>query len=301
MAREATTRSITDDVVVACARADSLLGSEYSMSAREFDEIRAVIKELTGISMGDSKRQLVYRRVGSRLKATNISTFQGYLDYLRKGDPSELEEFANVVTTNLTSFFREGHHFDFLAKTIIPEIVASKGNTSKRLRIWSAGCSTGEEPYSIAITLKESLRNLDRWNAKILCTDLDSEVLKTCKAGVYSRQRVEEIPQNQLRRWFRKSRAQSGELVKISQELQDLITFKQLNLMHDWPMQGRFDIIFCRNVIIYFDKPTQRALIDRYANILEDDGYLILGHSESLFNVSDRFSLLGKTIYRKTR
>ncbi len=301
MAREVTVRSSSEDAASDRARDNSAPGEEFSLHDREFNKIRAMIKELTGINMGDSKRQLVYRRVGSRLKATNISTFQGYLDYLKKGDPSELEEFANAVTTNLTSFFREGHHFDFLAKTVVPEIVTTIGHSSKRLRIWSAGCSTGEEPYSIAITLKESLKNINHWDAKILGTDLDSEVLSTCKAGIYSQQRVEKIPKNQLRRWFRKSRAQGTELVKVSQELQDLITFKQLNLMHDWPMRGRFDLIFCRNVIIYFDRPTQRVLIDRYANILKDDGYLILGHSESLFNVSDRFSLLGQTIYRKTR
>ena len=292
MTAKATARSIG-------ARDESVFGKEFSLTDREFDEIRAVIKELTGINMGDSKRQLIYRRVGSRLKATGIKSFQSYLDFLKKGDPSELEEFSNAVTTNLTSFFREKHHFDFLAKTIVPEMIANKGNTSKRLRIWSAGCSTGEEPYSIAITLKASLKNVAHWDAKILCTDLDSEVLNTCKAGVYKQQRVEKIPPNQLRRWFRKNRSQGDDLVKVSEELQDLITFKHLNLMHDWPMRGRFDVIFCRNVIIYFDKPTQRVLIERYANILEDGGYLILGHSESLFNVSDRFTLLGRTIYRK--
>jgi len=292
MTGEATARSNSD-------RDDSVMGKDFNLTDREFDEIRAVIKELTGIHMGDSKRQLIYRRVGSRLRATGINTFRGYLDFLKEGDPSELEEFANAVTTNLTSFFREQHHFDFLANTIVPEIVSNKGNTSKRLRIWSAGCSTGEEPYSIGMTLQESLKNVAHWDAKILCTDLDSAVLNICKAGVYSRQRVEKIPQNQLRRWFRKSRSQGSDLVKVSQKLQDLITFKQLNLMRDWPMRGRFDVIFCRNVIIYFDKPTQRVLIERYANILGDGGYLILGHSESLFNVSDRFTLLGQTIYRK--
>lgn len=282
------------------ARVASPAGHELTLSDHEFDEIRKFIKGLTGINMGDSKRQLIYRRLRGRLKANNISSFRGYLDCLRQGDPSELEMFSNAVTTNLTSFFREKHHFDYLAQTIVPEILATKGNNGKRLRIWSAGCSTGEEPYSIAITLKESFENLGRWDAKILCTDLDSEVLSTCKAGVYSRERVEIIPEKQLKRWFKKSRAHGDEMVKVSPELQHLTIFNQLNLMDDWPMHGRFDVIFCRNVIIYFDKPTQRALIDRFANILEDDGYLILGHSESLHNVSDRFSLLGQTVYRKT-
>lgn len=273
---------------------------EFSMSDRDFERIRAVIKDVTGINMADSKRQLVYRRLGSRLKATGIGSFQAYLDHIREGNPAELERFTNAVTTNLTSFFRENHHFQFLEKTVIPEAVARGARGDKRLRIWSAGCSTGEEPYSIAITLRETLKNLAQWDAKVLCTDLDSDVIETCKAGVYSMQRVEKIPAERLRRWFKKGRGGDEERVKVSEQLRELLTFKQLNLMHDWPMKGQFHLIFCRNVIIYFDKPTQRVLIDRYADILADGGYLILGHSESLFNVSDRFKLIGNTIYRKT-
>lgn len=280
--------------------ARSISDKEFCLSDSEFEEIRTVIKDMTGISMSAAKRQLIYRRLQTRLKATGINSFKTYLELLKKGDPREQEAFTNAVTTNLTSFFREKHHFEFLAKTIIPEIVAKRGNNSRRLRIWSAGCSTGEEPYSIAITLKETLKSIDRWDARLLCTDLDSDVLNTGKTGIYAQDRVEKIPEKQLRRWFRKNGSTDDDRVKVSQDLQDLITFKQLNLMNDWPMRGRFDVIFCRNVVIYFDKPTQRVLMDRYAEILEDDGYLILGHSESLFNVSDRFTLLGHTIYRKS-
>ena len=275
-------------------------GRELSMSDRDFEQIRAVIKDLTGINMSDSKRQLVYRRLSARLKATGIRSFQAYLEFLKQGDPAELEQFTNAVTTNLTSFFRENHHFEFLEKTVIPEAVTRSTRGDRRLRIWSAGCSTGEEPYSIAITLRESLKNLKNWDAKVLCTDLDSDVINTCKAGIYSMQRVEKLSRERLRRWFKKSRGPDGEVAKVNEQLQALLTFKQLNLMHDWPMKGRFHLIFCRNVVIYFDKPTQRVLMDRYADILVDGGYLILGHSESLFNVSDRFKLVGNTIYRKT-
>ncbi|NOX68922.1 MAG: protein-glutamate O-methyltransferase CheR [Gammaproteobacteria bacterium] len=270
-----------------------------TLSDQEFHEIRVVIKELTGISMSDTKRHLICRRLAARLQATNVSTFREYMHYLKKRDPKEIDAFSNAVTTNLTSFFRERHHFDFLVKTIIPEIIAKKGASNKRLRIWSAGCSTGEEPYSIAITLKESFQDLALWDAKILCTDLDSDVLKTCRAGAYSEQRVEKIPDRLRRRWFGSEHAQTDAQVRVGPQLQTMTVFKQLNLMNDWPMKGRFDVIFCRNVIIYFDKPTQRVLIDRFADILEDGGYLILGHSESLYNVSDRFSLLGQTVYRK--
>jgi chemotaxis protein methyltransferase CheR len=234
------------------------------------------------------------------LKKKGMATFAEYLKYLKKGDPEEVELFSNAVTTNLTSFFRENHHFEYLADTILPEIVQKRRNGSRRVRIWSAGCSTGEEPYSIAMTLRESMKDLSRWDAKVLCTDLDTDVISTCEKGVYASNRVEKVPDGRLRRWFRKSTGPGPELYKVDPKLQELLTFKQLNLMHDWPMKGRFDVIFCRNVVIYFDKPTQRVLVERYANMLEDGGYLILGHSESLFKVSDRFSLLGNTIYQKT-
>lgn len=284
-----------------CAAADGKLlpNQEFSLSDSEFNDIRTVIKELTGINMGKQKKLLVYRRVASRLTATGIPTFRQYLGYLKDGDPEELEHFANAVTTNLTAFFRENHHFNFVAKTIIPEIVAAKATSRKRFRIWSAGCSTGEEPYSLAITLREAFPNLHNWDAKILCTDLDSNVLETCRAGVYSKERVKKIPHERLQRWFTKSGTGQDAEFKVKPLLQEMLVFKQLNLMNEWPMRGKFDVIFCRNVIIYFDKLTQRFLIDRYADMLEENGYLILGHSESLFNVSDRFKLIGHTIYRK--
>ena len=280
---------------------DDPMANELSFSDAEFAEIRAVIKDLTGINMSETKRQLVYRRIMTRLRATGIEHTRDYISYLKNGDVAELEAFANAVTTNLTSFFRENHHFEYLAENILPEIATRKASGRRRLRIWSAGCSTGEEPYSIAMTLKESLPGIAQWDAKILCTDVDTEVIKTCKAGVYARGRIDKISQRQQKRWFRKGRSTEGEMVKVDPELQALTVFKPLNLMHDWPMTGRFDVIFCRNVIIYFDKPTQRILIDRFAEHLEDNGFLILGHSETLFNVSDRFSLIGNTIYQKAR
>ena len=269
---------------------------DLELTPSEYTEFQGIIRELTGITMGDSKRQLVHRRLTARLRALGLSSFRDYINYLKNGDAQELEAFTNSVTTNLTSFFRESHHFDYFANTILPEISAKKA--SKRLRVWSAGCSTGEEPYSIAITLKESLANLGEWDARLLATDIDSDVLRTCRAGRYADQRVEKVPPGKLKRWFRQ--VDGGEF-ELRNDVKSLITFNQLNLMNEWPMRGKFDVIFCRNVIIYFDKPTQRVLIDRYANILENGGYLILGHSESLFNVTDRFSLIGQTIYKKLR
>lgn len=265
---------------------------------RDFADIRKLIKEMTGISMDETKRQLVYRRLIGRLKANDCQDFRSYLEFLSLGDATELEIFTNAVTTNLTSFFRESHHFDFLAKTIVPQVETENAST-RRFRIWSAGCSTGEEPYSIAITLREEMAMKSGWDTKILATDLDSNVLEKCRQGVYARKRLEQLSNARIDRWFSPLNTDEKNVLKAKPELRNLITFKQLNLMQQWPMKGPFDVIFCRNVIIYFDKATQKVLMDRYAKLLKDGGYLILGHSESLFNVTDRFELLQKTIYKK--
>ncbi|KKM97282.1 hypothetical protein LCGC14_1169600, partial [marine sediment metagenome] len=202
------------------------------------------------------------------------------------------------ITTNLTAFFREKHHFEFLKNTVIPQLVKLKGN-KKHLRIWSAGCSTGEEPYSIAIALKEALPDFDDWDVKILATDLDANVVAHGKAGIYRSDRIDGLDEKRIKRWFRRGTGNNAELVKISPELQKMITFKRLNLLQEWPMSRPFDLMFCRNVVIYFDKNTQRILFDRYADILADDAYLFIGHSETLFKVSTRFDSLGQTIYQK--
>lgn len=228
-----------------------------------------------------------------------IQKFAEYLSRL-KDDEQELVEFTNALTTNLTSFFREPHHFEYMKATGLPALL--KNRPDKKLRIWSAGCSTGEEPYTIALTVKEAMLSHANWDVKILATDLDSNVVNRAKAGVYTEEKVNGIDQNRLKKWFRKGRGDEHDgQMKVASDLQDMITFKQLNLMHGWPMNGPFDIIFCRNVVIYFNKDTQRELFDRYADYLSDDGYLFVGHSESLAKVSDRFQLIGKTIYKKVR
>ncbi|MFK7831490.1 MAG: protein-glutamate O-methyltransferase CheR [Congregibacter sp.] len=283
-------REVGENTVVARSS-----GNVASLTDSEFEQIQAIIRRMTGITMGDTKRHLVLRRVSTRLKALHMTSVPDYIKLLESGDATEAELFTNAVTTNLTSFYREDHHFDYLAKNILPQLIANKQNSSKRLRIWSAGCSTGEEPYSIAMTLNDVMPDIDCWDAKLLCTDIDTAVVATAKAGVYPEQRLEKVPGSQLKKWFERD----GGLLKASQALKKHLTFKQLNLMNEWPMRGKFDVIFCRNVVIYFDKPTQRVLMDRYAEQLEEGGYLILGHSESLYKVSERFTLIGKTIYQK--
>lgn len=268
------------------------------LSDSEFDQIRELIHAVTGISMNESKRQLVCRRLGGRISELGMTCFAEYIELLKSGNAHEVEVFSNAVTTNLTSFFRENHHFDYFANSILPQLNSHNNHGSQRLRIWSAGCSTGEEPYSIAMTLQESPIDLARWNAKILATDLDSDVLGHCRKGHYSAQTLTKVPPALRHKYFKNAAAGSAD---VAPKLRSLIQFNQLNLMAEWPMTGKFDLIFCRNVIIYFDKPTQRKLVDRFADILADDGHLIIGHSESLLNVSQRFSLIGKTIYRKSR
>lgn len=273
---------------------------EFDLTDRDFDRIRNLAMKHLGIALADTKRELVYSRLTKRLRQLGMSGFSDYCDLLETGGAGELVHFTNAITTNLTSFFRENHHFEALTKTLLPELMKKKSR-DRRLRIWSAGCSTGEEPYSIAMAVKETILQGSHWDVKILATDIDSNVLATASHGVYGLERVGNISQKRLKQWFMRGRGEHEGMAKVSSELQDMITFRRLNLMEEWPVKGYFDVIFCRNVVIYFDKETQKNLFDRFAEKVDDHGYIIVGHSESLFNVTDRFELLGQTIYRKIK
>lgn len=269
---------------------------DFDFSERDFKFIRDLVMERTGIVLSEIKRDMVYGRLSRRIRALGLSKFSQYCDILKSEDQHELKEFTNAITTNLTSFFRENHHFEHLKDVILPKLMAEKSD--RKLRIWSAGCSTGEEPYSIAMTIKETIPASQDWDIKILATDLDTNVLERGAMGVYDVERVAGIAKHRLKRWFHKGKGSNDGVVRVSSELREMITFRQLNLMHEWPMSGLFDVIFCRNVVIYFDKPTQKVLFDRYSDILPNNGFLFLGHSESMFKVSNRFNLIGKTIYQ---
>jgi chemotaxis protein methyltransferase CheR len=271
---------------------------EFDMSDANFERIRKFVSERTGIVLSEAKKDMVYGRLAKRLRKGRYNDFDSFCDALDAGDEEEQDFMINAITTNLTAFFRENHHFLYLKNTIIPQLIKQNA-LSKRIRIWSAGCSTGEEPYSLAITLKQSIPDIDQWDIKILATDLDANVVAHGKAGIYRADRIEGLDDNVKRRWFKRGTGDNDNAVKVAPELQELITFKRLNLLHDWPMKGPFDVIFCRNVVIYFDKDTQRVLFDRYANILKPEGHLFIGHSESLYKVSTRFDNLGQTIYKR--
>ncbi len=270
--------------------------TDYKLGDGEYEFLRSFVFEHSGISLGEEKRQLLYSRLSKRLRVLALDTFEEYCQLLKSGDKEEVLYFTNAMTTNLTSFFRENHHFEYLSDVVLPELMKIKSDTRK-IRIWSAGCSTGEEAYSIAMTVKKVVPA--SWDVKILATDLDSNVVSTGKNGIYKIERVEGIDKALLKRWFLKGSGKNSGNVIVNSELKEMVSFRQLNLMENWPMKGLMDIIFCRNVVIYFDRPTQARLFERYAKVIHPDGRLFVGHSESLLKVTDRFELIGNTVYRK--
>lgn len=269
------------------------------LTDEEFNFICQFVYQVAGIVLNDSKREMVYRRLTRIIRERKISSFSEYCHVLKNNIEQEKNFFINAITTNLTSFFREEHHFDYLLQTEFPRLLQAN-KKSKRIRIWSSASSTGEEPYSIAISVIEGLKTyLSSWDIKILATDIDSDVLAKGKSGVYEERRIEDIPEKYKKAYFNKGTGKNANKVKVDDKLQDLITFKQLNLLHEWPMKGKFDIIFCRNVIIYFDKKTQLDLFERYFELLSPGGLLILGHSENLGSYQQYFENVGRTIFRK--
>ncbi len=264
----------------------------------EFDFIRHVVGENAGIVLGPNKRQLVQGRLARRLRELGLPTYEAYCEHVREAGPEELVGLINALTTNVTAFFRENHHFEALASYMIPEAL-KRNQHSRRLRIWSAGCSSGEEPYCLAMVLTEALPSGVRWDAKVLATDIDSEMIAFGQRGVYPQDRLSAVPQERLRRCFRKGIGANAGHALIQPDIARLITFRTLNLLQNWPMSGPFDVIFCRNVMIYFDQSTRERLVSRFASLLAPGGYLCLGHSESIHAGTAPFRLVGKTIYRK--
>jgi chemotaxis protein methyltransferase CheR len=266
----------------------------------EFEFLRGLAHRHAGIVLADHKRSMVHRRVSRRVSALGLGSFIEYCDFLKGPDGGhELQPLINALTTNKTEFFRENHHFDHLVGSAIPSLLgANRSDSNRRFRIWSAGCSLGHEPYSISISLHNNTPDLLRGNTRILATDIDTDVLERARSGRYREEDLESVPSNYRASYFSRDTDAAG-FFRVSPSVAAQIAFKQLNLHDQWPMNGPFDVIFCRNVIIYFDKPTQTRLIDRFAEILRPDGFLYLGHSESLYRVSERFRPVGQSIYQK--
>lgn len=273
-------------------------GQDWSLSDTQFNALRTLVHKHTGISLSDAKRELVKRRFSTRLRRLNLASFSDYFQLLEsvRGE-EEITHFTNAITTNLTAFFRENHHFEALADLLLER--QSQSSADRRIRIWSAGCSTGEEPYSLAMCLKEHFPQSQGWDVKILATDIDTDVLDFARNGLYKKERIADMPKDYLCRWFEEETVDDSTQYRVKRELKQLIQFNQLNLMNPWPMRGMFDAIFCRNVIIYFDMQTKTQLLNRFAELLNPGAHLFLGHSESLPRGVNQFTLKGKTIYQK--
>lgn len=280
----------------------SLTSGPVDLSDREFQLFRALIFEKSGINLNEGKKELVRTRLGSKLRRGGYGSFRDYYNYVvedRTGE--ELVSLLDAISTNLTSFFREINHFHYLKNIIIPEITERKKNDSvKELRAWSAGCSSGEEPYSIAFTLADILQNAKGWNVKLLATDISTKVLTRAARGLYTEDQVKTVPKEMALRFLDKTDEDGERLYGVRPEIKGMIQFKRFNLMTpSFPFRRGFDFIFCRNVMIYFDKSTQQTLINKFFGALSEGGYLLIGHSESLTGVQHRFRYMQPTIYKK--
>ncbi len=264
------------------------------LSDQQFFFIIDLVKSTSGIQLDPKqKRELVSNRLMRRLRKLNLNTYQQYIDFL-KSSPGELTAFTNAITTNHTFFFREEHHFEHLAEYL--KIRLRRHNTDQPFRLWCSAASSGEEPYSISMIMQESIPNLNKLDCKLLATDIDTDILEKARAGIYAEKVLESIP-TPLHQYVE----QRGEFIHVKPKLKESVFFKQLNLLKDWPIRAQYQIVFCRNVMIYFDKPTKERLVNRFADQLETDGVLYVGHSENVLHLSDRFELIGKTIYRKVK
>ncbi|WP_042265897.1 CheR family methyltransferase [Paraburkholderia heleia] len=273
---------------------------DFDFTPADFERIRALIHRRAGISLSDHKRDMAYSRLARRLRALGLDSFRDYLDQLEaRNDAAEWEAFTNALTTNLTAFFREAHHFPILADFVKRR---AGGSGAQPVSVWCSAASTGEEPYSIAMTLVEALGERAAREARVLATDLDTQVLAKADAGVYSFDQVKHLSPERLKRFFFKGTGSHSGLVKVRPELRAMIKFEQLNLTDaDYGLRTTFDAIFCRNVMIYFDKPTQAQVLARFEPLMKPDGLLFAGHSENFTYVTQAFRLRGQTVYELTR
>ena len=258
--------------------APSMVEGEFHFTAEDFQKIAQILHSYAGIALGEGKAALVYSRLAKRLRILGLQNFREYCTLV--SDSRQVDErlaMMAALTTNVTRFFREPHHFDHLRDKIMPAL-AQRARRGGRVRLWSAACSNGQEPYSMAITVLTALPEAANLDVKILATDIDPNMVAEGRAGVYREEAIEPVPADLRRQWFRK--IPDTQTYQVSDELRSLVSFKELNLIGDWPMRGKFDVIFCRNVVIYFDEPTQERIWNRFAPLIEDKGVLYIGHSE---------------------
>lgn len=273
------------------------------LTDKDFDNFRKLIYHKSGISLNDTKKELLRTRLRSRLVREGYKSYSQYFEFIKKDKTGDsIVPLLDDISTNLTSFFREKNHFDYL-NGIMPEWIARKEKIGDKVfRIWSAGCSTGEEPYSLIFTMLDVLQGKGRdWSIKFLATDLSTEVLGKAAGGIYPEEKIDGVPSQFYRDYFVKDQPVKGkEMVRIIPEIRSMIAFKRFNLItQHYPFKHQFDYIFCRNVMIYFDKPTQETLVGKYHKYLKPGGYLFIGHSESLTGLTHDFKYILPTIYQK--
>lgn len=280
---------------------ESLTLHNLILSERDFRKISNLVYDHCGINLHDGKKELVRARLAKRLRMGRFTTFKEYLKHvLNDKTGTEFSILIDALSTNLTSFFREAQHFEFLRKIFLPKLLERKRTQRNyRIRAWCAGCSSGEEPYSIAITLLESVQGKGRWDIKVLATDISTRMLETAHRGIYDEARIGPVPKIQRNKYLKVQHINNEKAFEVKKVIRDVVILKYLNLMDRWPIKGPLDFIFCRNVMIYFDKPTQQTLISRYWDLLDSGGVLFTGHSESLTGIEHKFNYIQPTIYAK--
>ena len=271
------------------------------LSESDFCKISDLVYEHCGINLHEGKKELVRARLTKQLRLRNFKTFPDYMKHVLEDETGrEFSILIDSLSTNLTSFFREEQHFEFMREQFLPTLLERKRKKNNfRIRGWSAGCSSGEEPYSLAITLLEAVQGQGRWDIKILATDISTSMLETARKGIYNEERIAPVPTLQKNKYLVQHYENKQKTFEVNKSLRDVVIFQYLNLMKDWPIKGPIDFIFCRNVMIYFDKPTQQQLISRYWNLLDPKGILFTGHSESLTGIEHKFNYIQPTIYMK--
>ena len=275
---------------------------EEGISKKDFDRLCKLIYDESGINLTPEKKTMLELRIKRRLKSLELTSFEKYSEYLfsSRGQREEIIHLLDVVSTNKTDFFREPEHFDFLTRKAIPDLMA-RNDSGRVLMIWSAGCSTGEEPYTLTMVLQECAEADSSLHFKVLATDMSHTVLAKAQRATFDQEAVQPVPKDLLRKYFMRSRDRDSKLVRVVPELRELVEFRRLNFMDgDFGLAQKFDIIFCRNVLIYFDRPTQEKIVQKLAAHLVSGGYAFVGHSESLHDMNIPLTPVAPALYRKT-
>ncbi len=267
-----------------------------TLTDQEFQQFQTLIYDHVGIKLDAPKKSLLTSRLGKRLRELELSSYQAYFDRVSsKGGEEELIRLVDLVSTNKTDFFREPVHFDFLCEQVLPQL-----ESTRTIRIWSSASSSGEEPYTIAMTLFDALPDLTSWDVKVLASDISTRVLAKAASGIYEEERVSQLPKDIIRRHFLRGKGEQAGKLKVRKQLSEMIAFRRINLMAPaFPIRTPLDVIFCRNVMIYFDRPTQATLMGKFYRYLRPGGYLFIGHSESLQWIEHQFDYVKPTIYQK--